>query len=84
MKLHLNGISIYLQLISTKFQKFPKEYGKWVSDWQSNTTQALKQSTKNRTTDTWYEQATNRSTKDLSYEYLSELDYYISYDEPSN
>ncbi len=64
--------------------KFPKEYGKWVSDWQSNTTQALKQSTKNRTTDTWYEQATNRSTKDLSYEYLSELDYYISYDEPSN
>ncbi|EPD1725717.1 DUF5677 domain-containing protein [Enterococcus faecalis] len=32
----------------------------------------------------WYELATNKSVKDLSYEYLSALDYFISYDEPSN
>lgn len=32
----------------------------------------------------WYELAAGRSTKELSYDYLSAFDYFTSYDEPSN
>lgn len=39
---------------------------------------------KGRIISTWYELAANKSTKDLSYEFISEIDYFTSYDESSN
>lgn len=63
---------------------FTKEDGNMIGNWKSSITQSLKQSTKNRITNTWYELAANESTKDLSYKFMSEVDYFTSYDEPSN
>lgn len=45
---------------------------------------ALKESTKDRPLKVWYELASEKSTKQLSNEYLSDLEYFASYDEPSN
>jgi hypothetical protein len=54
------------------------------SNWKSVVTKDLQQSINQRPWQTWYELATNKKTKNLSYEYLSEIDYFTSYDEPSN
>ncbi|MDO7880211.1 MAG: DUF5677 domain-containing protein [Enterococcus mundtii] len=69
---------------SSEASIFTEEDGNTIGDWKSTITQSLKQSTKGRITSTWYELAANKSTKDLSYEFMSEIDYFTSYDEPSN
>lgn len=63
---------------------FTEEEHNLTLDWKSAITADLKQSINQKPWLTWYELATNKNTKDLSYEYLSEIDYFTSYDEPSN
>lgn len=69
---------------SSETPLFAEEVGIMIENWHSYIAQNLKKSTKRRLTSTWYELAANKSTRDLSYEFMSELDYFTSYDEPSN
>ncbi|HAQ4310747.1 TPA: hypothetical protein IXR49_001007 [Enterococcus faecium] len=55
-----------------------------VAEMMSNIKKNLKDSTKDRVTKVWYELASGKTVKELSYEYLNELEYFINYDEPSN
>ncbi|MGM0122525.1 DUF5677 domain-containing protein [Enterococcus sp. AZ152] len=63
---------------------FTEEDQNITSDWKSAITEDLQQSINQSPWQTWYELATNKKIQNLSYEYLSEIDYFTSYDEPSN
>ncbi|NMP59575.1 DUF5677 domain-containing protein [Enterococcus mundtii] len=63
---------------------FTQEDQEKIKDWKSNIIEDLDIPNNRDRMKLWYELATNKSVKELSYEYLSALDYFISYDEPSN
>ncbi|MDT2691494.1 DUF5677 domain-containing protein [Enterococcus gallinarum] len=63
---------------------FTQEDQEKIEDWKSNIIEDLDIPNNRDRMKLWYELATNKSVKELSYEYLSALDYFISYDEPSN
>lgn len=70
--------------IEEKSNTFTKKDKENIDEWKIKIEEDLKETTKERTTKTWYELATGEKIIDLSYKYLSATDYFISYDEPSN
>ncbi|EMF0421409.1 hypothetical protein IL099_002331 [Enterococcus hirae] len=63
---------------------FTEEDQNITSNWKSAITEDLQNSINQSHWQTWYELATNKKIQKLSYEYLSEIDYFTSYDEVSN
>lgn len=55
-----------------------------IEEWKSTIIEDLDVSNKRDRLKIWYELATKKSVKDLSYELMSADDYFICYDEPSN
>lgn len=63
---------------------FTQEDQQKIKEWKSTIIEELDVSNDRDRMKLWYELATKKSVKDLSYEFMSAVDYFISYDEPSN
>lgn len=63
---------------------FTQEDQQKIEEWKRTITEDLDISNRRERSKVWYELATAKSVKELSYEFLSAIEYFISYDEPSN
>lgn len=63
---------------------FTQEDQQKIEEWKSTIIEDLDVSNSRDRMKLWYELATKKSIKDLSYEFMSAADYFICYDEPSN